>query len=83
MLFQEPSNNSAATGNGLDPSQLLQNEIDLITQAYQVTVEFFTTYTFQLIGAVIIFIIGYILAGKIANAAKFAHFYLMNPRAFP
>lgn len=68
MLFQEPNNNPSSTGGGLDPSQLLQSEIDLITQAYQVTVEFFTTYTFQLIGAVIIFIIGYILAGKIANA---------------
>ncbi|WP_286235066.1 mechanosensitive ion channel family protein [Thalassotalea sediminis] len=66
MLFQEPT--SASEADGLDPSKLLQNEIDLITQAYQVTVEFFTNYTFQLIGAVIIFIIGFILAGKIAGA---------------
>ncbi|GHF85782.1 mechanosensitive ion channel family protein [Thalassotalea marina] len=51
----------------LDPSVLLQDELNLISHAYQVTVEFFTNYTFQLIGALIIFIIGFIIAGKIAK----------------
>ena len=59
-------NNSEQT-TSLDPSLLLKDEIDLIGQAYQITVEFFTNYTFQLIGAIIIFIIGYIVAGKIAG----------------
>lgn len=60
-----PSNTEQSTS--LDPTLLLKDEIDLIGQAYQITVEFFTNYTFQLIGAIIIFVIGYIIAGKIAS----------------
>lgn len=64
---QSPPKDATEQATNLDPSALLQDELNLISHAYQVTVEFFTNYTFQLIGALIIFIIGYVIAGKIAN----------------
>lgn len=51
----------------LDPASLLKNEIDQVSRIYNIIVEFFTNYSFQLIGAIIILIIGFIVAGKIAN----------------
>lgn len=69
-MFEEQAtttNDTAQETTGIDATKLIQEELDLITHAYQVTVEFFTNYTFQLIGALIIFIIGYIIAGKIAG----------------
>ena len=50
----------------LAPTDLLKDEIDQVTTIYNIIIEFFTNYSFQLIGAVIIFILGYILAGKIS-----------------
>lgn len=46
--------------------QLFDHEIDQVSKYYQLIVDFFANYSFQLIGALIIFIIGYIIAGKIA-----------------
>ena len=51
----------------LDPASLLKNEIDQVGRIYNIIVEFFTNYSFQLIGALIILIIGFIFAGKIAK----------------
>ena len=51
----------------LDPASLLKNEIDQVGRIYNVIVEFFTNYSFQLVGALIILIIGFIFAGKIAK----------------
>ncbi|MBA6291975.1 mechanosensitive ion channel family protein [Colwellia sp. MB3u-70] len=51
----------------LDPVNLLKDEIDQVGRIYNIIVEFFTNYSFQLIGAFIIFIMGYIFAGKIAT----------------
>lgn len=48
-----------------DPTALIQQELDLLQQFYQITLEFFTNYSFQLVGAFIIFIIGYFFANKI------------------
>jgi small conductance mechanosensitive channel len=53
--------------NTLDPANLLKNEIDQVGRIYNIIVEFFTNYSFQLIGAIIILIIGFMFAGKIAN----------------
>jgi len=50
----------------LAPSNLLKDEIDQVANIYNIIVEFFTNYSFQLIGAIIIFILGYIVAGKIS-----------------
>lgn len=53
--------------NSLAPTNLLKDEIDQVTNIYNVIIEFFTNYTFQLIGAFIIFIIGYMFAGKVSK----------------
>lgn len=51
----------------LDPASLLKNEIDQVSRIYNIIVEFFTNYSFQLVGALIILIIGFIFAGRIAK----------------
>ena len=59
--------NSAEKSNApLIPTNLLKDEIDQVANIYNIIIEFFTNYSFQLIGAFIIFIIGYMLAGKIS-----------------
>jgi len=55
------------TSSALAPANLLKDEIDQVANIYNIIIEFFTNYSFQLIGAVIIFILGYIVAGKIAG----------------
>ena len=56
-----------STSTTLNPANLLQEEIDQVANIYNVIIEFFTNYSFQLVGALIIFIIGYIFAGKVSN----------------
>jgi small conductance mechanosensitive channel len=51
----------------VNPVDMLKNEMDQMAQFYQIVIDFFTNYSFQLIGAFIIFIAGYILAGKISG----------------
>lgn len=53
--------------SSLQPANLLKEEIDRMTKFYDLVIDFFANYSFQLIGAFIIFIFGYYLAGKIAN----------------
>lgn len=67
MFRIQMANSVGAAANTLAPTNLLKNEIDQLASFYQIIVNFFTNYSFQLIGAFIIFIIGYILAGKIAS----------------
>ncbi|HBY86594.1 MAG TPA: mechanosensitive ion channel protein MscS [Colwellia sp.] len=50
------------------PAELLRHEIEQASQIYNIIIDFFTNYSFQLIGALLIFILGYIVAGKIARA---------------
>jgi len=50
------------------PAELLRTEIEQASQIYQVVIDFFTNYSFQLIGALLIFSFGYYVAGKIAKA---------------
>ena len=51
----------------LAPTDLLKEEIDQVANIYNIIIEFFTNYSFQLIGAFIIFIFGDMLAGKISK----------------
>jgi small conductance mechanosensitive channel len=51
----------------LAPADLLRQEIDQVSYVYNIIVDFFANYTFQLIGAFIIFALGYMLAGKISK----------------
>ena len=50
------------------PAALLRTEIEQASQIYQVVIDFFTNYSFQLVGALLIFLLGYSVAGKIAKA---------------
>lgn len=67
-MAETASNLNQSTETTLNPTALLKDEIDLVTNFYEVAITFFTNYSFQLIGALIIFFIGYWLAGKIGNA---------------
>ncbi len=48
-------------------SSLLKDEIDQVAGFYQLIIDFFANYSFQLVGAFIIFLIGYFIAGKFGN----------------
>ena len=67
MAESIPENSTEQAAKTLDPTKLLKEELDQVSHFYNVIVEFFTNYSFQLVGAFIIFIIGYIFAGKIAG----------------
>lgn len=54
------------TSISLAPTELLKDEINQVANIYNIIIEFFTNYSFQLVGALIIFILGYIVAGKIS-----------------
>lgn len=67
----DASNTAEQTESVMDslaPTELLRDEIDQVQKVYDIIIEFFANYTFQLIGAVIIFLIGYYVAGKVGNA---------------
>jgi len=67
-MFAPPeSNNSETVIEAVNPANLLKQEIDQVTQIYNIIIDFFTNYSFQLIGAIIIFILGYMFAGKISK----------------
>ena len=67
-MFAPPmENNTETVSEAINPANLLKEEIDQVAKFYNIIIEFFTNYSFQLIGALVIFIIGYILAGKISN----------------
>ena len=67
MFTTQLADNAAQITTTLSPTNLLKEEIDQVANIYKLILEFFTNYSFRLIGAVIIFIIGYVVAGKIAN----------------
>lgn len=60
----EPEN---LTPDKFNPTDLIQEELDLVNQFYEIAIEFFANYTFQLIGAFLIFLIGYFFASKLSN----------------
>jgi len=67
MFTTQLATSTEENNTSLAPTDLLKNEIDQVANIYNVIIEFFTNYSFQLIGALIIFIIGYMLAGKIST----------------
>ncbi|WP_111980342.1 mechanosensitive ion channel family protein [Algibacillus agarilyticus] len=58
---------SADITNVLAPTNLLHDEISQINKLYEIIIEFFANYSFQLIGAIIIFFIGYALSNKVGR----------------
>ncbi len=53
--------------SSFEPVELLNNEIDQLNKFYELVINFFANYSFQLIGAFLIFLLGYYVAGKISN----------------
>jgi small conductance mechanosensitive channel len=47
-------------------SELLRTEIEQVSEIYQIVITFFSNYSFQLIGALLIFLLGYYVAGKVS-----------------
>ena len=48
----------------------MEQEIQSIQKFYNIIIEFFVNYSFQIIGAIIIFAIGWFLANKISEAVR-------------
>ncbi len=63
----ENASNTTVTDSGFNPTDLIQDEINHLNKFYDIVIEFFTNYSFQLIGAFIIFLLGYYVAGKVAG----------------
>ena len=57
---------SSVSLTDFEPTALIQDELDHLNHFYNIVIEFFANYSFQLIGAFIIFLLGYFLAGKIS-----------------
>jgi small conductance mechanosensitive channel len=68
-MFEQVESTTAKVQDpiSLAPADLLRQEIDQVSYVYNIIVDFFANYTFQLIGAFIIFALGYMLAGKISK----------------
>lgn len=67
-MFETPiANDTEKVSNAINPANLLKAEIDQVAKIYNIIIDFFTNYSFQLIGALIIFILGYMFAGKISK----------------
>jgi len=64
LLSAESTDNALKS---LAPTELLKDEIDQMTKFYDMIITFFANYSFQLVGAFIIFLIGYWLAGKVGR----------------
>lgn len=62
----EPTTTTQKVVEVINPANLLKDEISQMTHFYNIVIEFFSNYSFQIVGAVIIFVIGYIIAGKVA-----------------
>ena len=56
-----------ANTTDLTAANLLKEEIAQVTDFYHLIIDFFANYSFQLIGALIIFLVGFYIAGKISN----------------
>jgi small conductance mechanosensitive channel len=68
-MFETVENTAVETEKttSLAPTDLIRQELDQVTYVYNIIVDFFANYTFQLIGAFIIFSLGYMLAGKVSK----------------
>lgn len=67
-MFETPiATDTEKVTEAINPANLLKAEIDQVAKIYNIIIDFFTNYSFQLIGALIIFILGYMFAGKISK----------------
>ena len=67
-MFETPiANDTEKVSEAINPANLLKAEIDQVANIYNIIIDFFTNYSFQLVGALIIFILGYMFAGKVSK----------------
>lgn len=67
-MFAPPlENTTEKVTEAINPANLLKQEIDQVANIYNIIIDFFTNYSFQLVGAILIFILGYMVAGKISK----------------
>lgn len=64
---QAPATTESSKITDVLPTELLKEEIDQFANFYQLIVDFISNYSFQLVGAFLIFLFGYYIAGKIAK----------------
>ena len=62
------SNTTTQESKDLLSTDIIQAELDQVSALYKIIIDFFTNYSFQLVGALIIFLLGYYVAGKISAA---------------
>jgi small conductance mechanosensitive channel len=69
-LTEQISDDSKATLTSKDllSTDIIQAELDQVSEIYSIIIDFFTNYSFQLVGALIIFLLGYYIAGKVSGA---------------
>ncbi|WP_440876816.1 mechanosensitive ion channel family protein [Thalassotalea sp. PLHSN55] len=65
MAEQAPEATQPVLDN-LSPTALLKDEINHVTSIYKIAIDYLTQYSFQIIGAIIIFLFGFYISGKIA-----------------
>lgn len=61
---------STSALSGLDVSKGIEQEIEQASAIYQMVVEFFVNYSFQIIGALIVMCIGVFVARKLSNLVE-------------
>ncbi len=66
-MAEETTNTAQQVLEPLLPTALLKDEIDHVTTIYNIAIDYLTQYSFQIIGAIIIFFIGFYVSGKIAG----------------
>jgi small conductance mechanosensitive channel len=65
--MQETTPATTNANGSLVTDVLLKDELDQMQKIYQFVVDYLTQYSFQILAALIIFVIGYVVAGKIAR----------------
>lgn len=48
----------------------MKEELETVTGLYQMAIEYLVTYSFQLLAALIILLVGWFIAAKVANAVQ-------------
>jgi small conductance mechanosensitive channel len=54
-------------GGGANPLSLVRQEVEWVTTAYQTVVDFLVTYSFQLLGAILIMAAGVLVANRVSR----------------
>lgn len=64
---QSQTSNQSSVLEPLLAHNPLKEEIDHVANIYNMIIDYLTQYSFQILGAILIFLLGYFVAGKISN----------------